>query len=353
MLRLCVSGLLLLLAYLLFWPVSIDPVAWQPPMRDEDDARFAVNQRLAAVERIAEGVGIGPEAVNVNPQGQLVTGFIDGRIMRFSAEGSDGVLLADTQGRPLGLDYASNGELIVADAVHGLIGVGENGKWRVIANEAGGVAVGFADDVDVSSDDVAYFSDASVRYGVDQVRDDIFEHRPHGRVLATELDSGRTQVLVDGLYFANGIALGPDERYLLITETARYRVLRHWLKGARAGETEVFIDNLPGFPDNITFNGRDRFWLAVYAPRTAALDALLPRPFLRKVVWRLPRWVQPDPRAHGMAFGLDLDGNIVTNLQDPGETAFAPVTSVRESNGYLYFGSLSAPSLARLPWREK
>ncbi len=337
------------LAYLLFWPVSVDPVAWEPPAAPADSPPFEKNRRLAAVERIAQDIGAGPEAVNFDSQGRLVTGFLDGRVMRFAPDGSQAELLADTGGRPLGLDFASNGDLIVADAVKGLVRVKASGGWEVIADSADGVPIGFADDVDVSSQDIAYYSDASVKYGVHEVMQDVIESRPNGRLLATDLTSGRTWVLVPQLHFANGVTLGPDEDYLLVNETTRYRVLRYWLKGERAGQLEVFIENLPGFPDNVTFNGSDLFWLALYSPRTADLDRMLPLPFLRRIVWRLPQALQPAPAQHGIVLGLSLEGRVVHNLQDPGPGAFAPITSVRQGPAHLYFGSLSQPSMARLP----
>lgn len=347
-------GVMLLLGagYLLLWPVPIQPLAWQPPPLPVDDPRFAINTRLAAVQRIAQGMGAGPEAINIDASGRLVTGYIDGRVMRFAADGSAPEQLANTGGRPLGLDFAANGDVIVADAVRGLLRIDGAGKLSVVADHAAGIPIGFADDVVVSREQIAYFSDASTRFGVHQVMDDFFEHRPNGRLLATDLRSGETKVLMPALHFANGVALGPGERYLLITETARYRVWRYWLRGERAGEAEILIENLPGFPDNITFNGRDRFWLALYAPRTAALDALLPQPFLRKIVARLPAAVQPAPVMHGFALGLDLNGKVVVNLQNAEPGAYAPITSVREGSDYLYFGSLSAPSMARLPLAE-
>ena len=346
------GGLLILivaLAYLLLWPVPIDPAHWQPPPPPAGETRFAPNSRLAKVERIAGGVGLGPEAVNIDAQGRLVTGFVDGRVMRFTADGSQGELLADTGGRPLGLDFAANGDVIVADAVRGLLRIDAGGQVRVLASEAAGVPLGFTDDVVVSDNDIAYYSDASVKFGVHEVMLDALEHRPNGRLVATDLKTGTTRVLLTGLYFANGVALGPDAAYLLITETTRYRVQRYWLKGDKAGTAEVLIDNLPGFPDNITFNGKDRFWLALYAPRTASLDSLLPYPFLRKVVARLPAAVQPAPVMHGFVLGLNPAGEVEVNLQDSNPGAYAPITSVREGQDYLYFGSLSAPSLARLP----
>ncbi len=343
--KLVATLLIAVFAYLLFWPVPIQPQGWTPP----EPIQFPENHELASVERIAREVGIGPEAVNVDSQGRLVTGFIDGRVARFAADGSRYELLADTRGRPLGIAFSSTGEIIVADAIRGLLKIDLGGQVIELATSAGGQRLGFVDDLDVSADDIVYFSDASTRFGLHQVREDFFEHRPNGRLVSHDLNTGQTRVLVPNLYFANGVALGPDETYVLVNETAKYRIRRHWLKGAQAGTTEIFVDNLPGLPDNVTFNGSDRFWVAIYAPRDAGLDALLPRPFLRKVVFRLPQFLQPDPAHHAYVLGLGLDGKVTHNLQDPGAGSFAPITSVREAAGWLYFGSLSETSLARMP----
>ena len=62
----------------------------------------------------------------------------------------------------------------------------------------------------------------------------------------------KVKTLIDGTYFGNGVVLSKDESFVLMTETTKYRVLRYWLKGEKAGQTEVFADNLPGFPNGIS-----------------------------------------------------------------------------------------------------
>lgn len=346
--------LLLLIAaaalYLLFWPVPIDPVAWTPPPAPALEGDYALNDKLKSVERLAVGQGQGPEAIALDAQGRVYTGYADGRVMRFEADGSNGQLLANTGGRPLGLKFAPDGRLIVADAAKGLLHIGESGAIGVLATEADGLALGFADDLDITQDGVVYFSDASWKFGHHQVMEDFMEHGANGRLLRHDLASGKTEVLAHGLHFPNGVALGPDEAFLLLNETANYRVLRYWLKGEKAGQLEPFIENLPGFPDNITFDkAHNRFWLALYAPRTAELDALMPKPLLRKVVYRLPDALQPAPVMRGFVLALNTDGKVVANLQDSAPGAYAPITSAIAHGGWLYLGSLLAPSFARLP----
>lgn len=340
--------LLVLAGYLLFWPVPVEPVAWDAPETPALEGPYAVNDQLGRVHRLAAGEGRGPEDVAVDKEGRLYVGYEDGRIVRFRGDGSDADLIANTGGRPLGLDFAPDGTLVVADGYQGLLRINaQSGAVTALTKEANGVPFKFTDDVDVASDGVIYFTDASSKFGpAMKARDDIIEHGGHGRLLKYDPRNDTTTVLLDGLQFANGVALAPDESYLLVVETGSYRVLRYWLSGERAGENDVFIDNLPGIPDGISGNGTDTFWVALFAPRNAALDAMADKPLLRKVVFRLPEFMQPQPAHHAFVLGLDTDGNVTHNLQYLGDDAFSPITSVEQVGQRLLLGSLTADSFA-------
>ena len=340
--------LLVLAGYLLFWPVPVEPVAWDAPEAPALEGPYAVNDQLGRVHRLAAGEGRGPEDVAVDKEGRLYVGYEDGRIVRFRGDGSDADLIANTGGRPLGLDFAPDGTLVVADGYQGLLRINaQSGAVTALTKEANGVPFKVTDDVDVASDGVIYFTDASSKFGpAMKARDDIIEHGGHGRLLKYDPRNDTTTVLLDGLQFANGVALAPDESYLLVVETGSYRVLRYWLSGERAGENDVFIDNLPGIPDGISGNGTDTFWVALFAPRNAALDAMADKPLLRKVVFRLPEFMQPQPAHHAFVLGLDTDGNVTHNLQHLGDDAFSPITSVEQVGQRLLLGSLTADSFA-------
>jgi len=182
--------------------------------------------------------------------------------------------------------------------------------------------------------------------GVQDYMLDLMEHRPNGRFLSYDPDTGSTEVLLDGLYFANGVAVSPGQSFVLVAETGRYRVLRYWLAGPKKGEFEVFVDNLPGFPNRIS-TGTEFFWLAFVTPRDSAVDFAFSHPPFRKVLVRLPSRVLTPPR-YGFVLGLDLDGRVIFNLQDP-SGSYAHITSVQEEVGMLYLGSFSEDSIGRLP----
>lgn len=345
------GGLVLVafLAYLLAWPTGMEPVAWTPPAAPPLEGAYAYNEKLKGIQRIGEGVGRGPEAITVNAIGQIYTGYADGRVVRYTPDGASYTELTNTGGRPLGIAFGPKGGYVVADAKKGLLHVGRG--LTELATTADNLPFGFTDDVDNASLDAnVYFTDASHKFGYGQHMKDLLEHGANGRLLQYDVVGKSTRVLLRDLHFPNGVAVGPGDAFVLVNETARYRVLRYWLKGEKAGTHDVFIDNLPGFPDNITFNNRDRFWVAIFAPRDPLLDELLPGSlYLRTVISKLPAFLQPRPKRHSFALGLDLDGKVVANLQYAGDDAYAPITSVREHGPWLYFGSLTYPAIGRLP----
>lgn len=340
--------ILIFLLYLLLWPVKINPAAWSPPQVPLATGAYKENNLLANIEKLAEGYQ-GPESVAIGNDGAVYTGVADGRILRISPDGKETEIFAKTR-EPLGLKFDAEGNLIVADATLGLVSIDKAGNLSLLTNEVNGTPIIFADDLVIESDGTIYFSDASTKFINRESFADIFEHQPNGRLLSYEPKSGETRILLDKLYFPNGVALSPDESFLLFNETSMYRINKYWLKGIKSGQVDIFIDNLPGFPDNITFNGKSTFWVALAGglKSRAMLDPLLQRPFLRKVLWRIPWIFSSDSTGEGYILGLDLDGNIVFNMQDPSGAVYPNTTSVIEYDGKLYIGSYSANGLGRI-----
>ncbi len=342
------------LGYLLFWPLPITPVAWVPPPAPALEGVYAANDKLKAVQRFGVGVGVGPEGIAVDAAGRIYAGYVDGRIVMFSYNGSSYQEIGKSEGRPLGIAFGPHGGVVVADAYKGLLHFGSSTTPTVLATAADGVPFALVDDVaNTRLDKNLYFTDAAA-YPLHDVLYEFVEHKGTGRLLQYNVDSKETKVLMNGLLFANGVAVGPDDAYVLVNETAAYRVMRYWLKGEKAGTSEVFIDNLPGLPDNISYNEQNhRFWLALFSPRSASLDELANKPaWIKKLALRLPKFLQPAPAHKAWVLGLDENGKVIANLQHDAKDAYGPITSVREWGPWLLFGSLEADSLARLPLNQ-
>lgn len=335
-----------LASYFSLWPVDIDPKGWTPAAQAPLVAR--VHLKLAPVERLANNAGTGPEGVSFDAKGRIYGGFVDGRVVRLSEDGKQLEVLANTGGRPWGtFASADGGSVLVADAIKGLLQI-KGGQVTTLATQANGIAFAQTDDVVQASTGEVYFSDASARFGPDKIMAGVFAHDASGRLLKYDPVRHSIDVLMSGLHVANGVTLGPDEAYLLVAETLSYRVWRYWLKGPKAGQQEVFIDNLPGFPDNVSFNGRDGFWLALSAPRDALLDQMLPHPGLLKAAYRIPTALQPKAKNVARILKIGLDGEVLADLAESSKDAYAPITSVRERDGVLYLGSIAYPAFGRM-----
>ncbi|MEU8817527.1 SMP-30/gluconolactonase/LRE family protein [Actinoplanes sp. NPDC048796] len=310
----------------------IRPRRWAPP-RLADDGPTA---RLRVARLLPTG-GRGPEDVVFDRDGNVVTGLADGRVVRIDPETGDRTVLADTGGRPLGLHPCADGGVLVCDHDRGLLRVEADGTVSRLAEAA------FASNVVQASDGTIWFTTSTTEWTLDEHLGDVFEHSGTGRLLRRDPGGAVTTVL-DGLKFANGLVLAPDESYLLVAETAGYRVQRHW----RDGRTEVLVENLPGFPDNMWLGSDGLLWVAIAAPRNALLDRLLPRPgFLRVLVWNLPEAVRPKAAPIAWAMAFTLDGERVHDLRTT-DGSYGFVTSAAERDGLVVLGSLTASDVAVL-----
>ena len=338
-------GMVIILGLLAFLRSPIEPQVWTPPKNAGFTGGFAPNDALSSMQ-LLRVPGHGPEDVSCLDDGSMVTGLEDGRIIRVKRDGSM-ENIGDTGGRPVGLEGMPDGSVIIADALRGLVRLQSDGSLDVLVSEFEGRPVLFADDLDVTSDGVVWFSDASQRFSIDGFMLDFLEASATGRLLSYNLGTGELQSHLDGLFFANGVALGPDEAYVLVNETVTGRVHRLWLKGEEPGSHDIFVDQIPAMVDNISFNGTDTFWVASPNPRHT-LEALADKPLLRKLVGGLPAWVSGSLKEHfSMVSGFDLEGNLISSFRDP-DARLNQITSVNECDGKLVMGSLISDSMGIL-----
>ena len=321
----------------MLWPVPINPVSWDSPSPPSMTGVYAENDYLKNIEIFWENDGHdGPEDIAIH-DGNLYAGYNDGLIMSSVGE------FYNTNGRPLGMMFDDQNNLIVADAIQGLLSINQRGvaTTLTVKSDSDNIPLGFTDDLDIASDGKIYFSDASDKFGYGEDRIEVMEHTPNGRLLVYDPETKLTTTLLDNLYFANGVAVSPDDSFVLFNETFMYRIKKYWLKGEKAGTSEIVIENLPGFPDNISSNGKGVYWVALFTVRNDFIDQTADKPFLRKLALRLPEFLQPQPEPYAFALGIDKNGNILHNLQYGENDAYSPITSVKQYGDKLYFGSLT------------
>jgi len=363
--KLVVRGLLLiilgLLGYLLLWPVAIKPEAWQAPKSDGYTGQFSSNDNLVNLNQIDLGKFTGPEDVVAKTIDGILYIFAathQGVIIKINPENSDVELFANTNGRPLGLEFDANGNLIVADAFRGLLSISPTGEITLLTDQVtDGSKILYADDLDIAADGRIFFSDASTRFSAKDIGDtltasvlDLMEHSGNGRLLLYDPSTKKTTVVKTGFNFANGVAMCPNDACVFVADTGTYSIWRVWLNGNIGGQVAKVITNLPGFPDNINRSADGTYWMGLTSPRIDAIDKLSSLPFVRKIIMRLPDRFKPAPLQYGMVINFGFDGHILNQFQDP--TGAYPTTTgaLDAGDGWLYITSLSAGTLSRKGW---
>lgn len=346
--------LLVGLSYLVFWPVPVAPLTYAPGDNPGLTGIFATNNALSAAEVILLPDGrLGPEDLAVRTDGSFYTTDRGGSLYLFAGDVLKPV--AELGGRPLGLDIGPDGALYIADSFRGILRWTEDGLETLVSEVAGAPLI-YANQLDVGRDGTVYFSNSSDRFDPETMGGTkptavmaIWEQSPTGYV-ARRTPDGVVEKIAEGFVYANGVALSPDDDFLLIAETGRATVHKLWLSGDKAGTREVLMQNLPGYPDNIEPMGNGTYWMAFASPRVPA-EALMPYPFLRKVIWRLGPWVRPAPIEHGIMVHFDGNGEILKVLQDP-SGSLGITTGGRVVGDALYIMTLDSRGFGKLGWAE-
>lgn len=279
-------------------------------------------------------------------EGAVFTGTEEGSIFRISHDGDRIERVARTGGRPLGLEIDADGRLLVCDARRGLLRVDTgSGTIETVSEEVGGHKYVFCNNAAVSTRGEIWFSDSSTKFGIDQWKDDLVQHTCSGRLLRRRTD-GLVEVALEGLAFANGVALASDESYVAVAETGNRTVVRLWLDGDDAGTRDLLVPELPGYPDNIARGSDGLIWVSIASPTDPVVERLKRSPtWLSRQVTRIPERLQPKPKRTIRVQAYDDQGVLVHDV-DLEHPDYHMVTGVREHDGRVWLGSLHEPAVA-------
>ena len=369
--------LALTLSYLLLWPTDVSPQAWQVDDNPGYQGPYAANTKLAGLQRVALGSSGGPEYLLAHGD-WIYSGLANGDIVRLHLPSHRLERVANTSGRPLGLDFDAQGTLWIADAFKGLMRLdGLDTPHMRLQSALTSVPypldadpLQYADGVLVGGDGTVWVTDASRRFGAKAVGStfeasvlDTLEHSCSGRLLAYDPRRAQARVALSGMCFPNGLANSHDGRHLFVVETGTYRVLDVDLaklamvrtaggvngvpslnQAMQQGAVKVLLGNLPGYPDNLTRGEGGRIWVGLTKPRSAVVDLSAQHPILRSITMRLPRALWPVPPVYGHVLAFDESGRVLDDLQDP-SGSYPDTTAATESHGRLYVQSLDADAI--------
>jgi ribose transport system permease protein len=320
---------------------------------------YALNNRLKDVEAIGLGLLDGPEDVIFDSADNLYTGSRQGDILRFRAPNYDEPeVFAHIGGFPLGLAMDANDTLHMCVAGMGLYKVDQAGTVSKLSDQTrrslfsvnDDSRIRLADDLDLAPDGRVFFSEATMRYEIHDWIVDSLESRPNGRILCFDPKSGKTETVLRGLIFPNGICMAGDEQSFLFAETWACRISRYWYEGPKKGTREIVIGDLPGYPDNINIASDGTIWCALAGMRSPAFDLTLRMPAFRRRMARQVAsdgWIFPNVNT-GCVLRFDLSGKVHESMWDLGGQSHPQITSMREHKGFLYLGGISNNRIGRI-----
>lgn len=351
------------LAAFVLVPSPVQARGWTPPSAPPMVGILSPNRALGDSEVFADSLISGPEDIAISADGRTLyaSNYNDGLIVRLDV--SPGVTPravehASTGGSPVDLALRPEGSLLVCDWSKGLLRVDPLGQVSTVLS-LGTLVEGRPfvrpDGVSEAADGTIYVSEGSSRPGVWNGVFEALEAGDYGRVIALSPLTGEASTVVDGLSFANGNAIEPAGRFLVVADQYRFRIARLWLTGPRTGQVDSLAENLPGLPHNIHYDAEGLLWVGLYMGRNATLDQISPRPWLKQVLAKLPASVVAGPErlrdgktGRGALISLDPQGEPVHYLAGP-PTRVDTISGAVRHGDTLYVSTLTGDAILRLP----
>jgi len=339
---------------------SIKPLAYQPGKIPVFEGTTQLNEKLLNSDKIKIDGWFGPEDILFDSLGNLYTGvhnvdFSDGRIIKIDPSGKIEEFY-NAGSWVAGLHFDKNKNLIALSHKQGLISISPEKKVTILASsDETGKPFLIPNGLDIADDGMIYFTNTSEvsAYNIKYGRKVIMEMKPLGGLYSYNPETKEVKTLIDGTYFGNGVVISKNQDYLLMVETTKYRVLKYYLSGEKEGQTETFIDNLHGFPNGISIRENGSYWLGFSTKRNEALDKIHPNTGMKKLVYGLPEFAQPEAERFGMIMNVSIDGKIIETLFDSKGTILPEAGAVKEFNGHLYVGGDVMPYIGKYKLSEK
>ena len=329
-----------------------------PPTEIGKGGPFEQNDKLRDVSLIGLGRIEAPEDVILDRNDVLYAGSRHGDIIRFFPPDYERMeVFAHIGGQPLGMAFDREDNLYVCIGGMGLYRIKPDGTVEKATDETNrsiysvndDSRLRLADDLDITDDGLIFFSEATVRYEMDEWPVDGLEARGNGRIICYDTKTGTTHTALRGLKFPNGVAVASDGQSILFAETFGCSIKRYWFAGPRKGDVEIVMDNLPGYPDNINLASDGNYWLALVGMRSPSLDLAWKMPgFRRRMAKRVPvdEWLFPNINT-GCVVKFNEQGKILESFWDLKGLNHPMITSMREHRGYLYLGGIANNRIGR------
>lgn len=350
-------GLLSCLFSIILNSCAIQPNTWNPPKKPEFAEIISLNERLTHASQIPLLDYYGAEEFAIDKDGNIFCGvhvgekdFSSGAILKINSNDSVEIFLV-TNHWVTGMQFDQNGALIALMNDIGLVKINQDKSIDTLLTKTPqGQRIRMGTGLKIDSDGIIYFVNASSTSSTSwkYINKLILEMKPTGGIYSFDPISNTTTTISEGNYFGNGLEISDDEDFIIISETSKYRILKYWIKGNKKGQSEVFLDNLAGFPNNISKNKNGNFWIGFTTKRNDQLDKFHSKIGMKKLIYSLPSFIQPKPEKIGMVIEVSRNGQILQALFDSKGKIVKEAGAIIEYNGHLYLGGDVVPYISKL-----
>lgn len=343
------SSILLITVFFAFLLSScaITPLAWEPTQKPPFENKFTLNEKLVDAEKINLLGYSGAEEFAIDKNGNIFCGahlsendFSSGAILKISPN-NDVEEYLTTQKWVTGMQFDRDNSLIALMNGVGLIRINQDKTIDTLLSKTpDNQPILMGSGLKIASDGKIYFANLSTTHETTSkyLNKLILEMKPTGGIYCFDPSTKTTTTLSNGNYFGNGLEISEDEDFILVSETSKYRILKYWTQGKKAGTSEVLINNLPGFPNNISRRDNGNFWVGFTTKRNDQLDKIHPKIGTKKFVYGLPSFIQPKPEKFGMVIEITETGEVVQSLFDTKGITVKEAGALKEWQGNLYLG---------------
>lgn len=218
-------------------------------------------------------------------------------------------------------------------------------------NESNSRPVAFCNDLDISQDGKRVYMSEPYAYPGAGMGESAFQEAVslanNGRLWMFDLEHNTAQLVVQDLHFVDGILIdrGSEdatgiERSVVISETPKFRMLRLFIAGEKAGEVEVLQEGMPGMPDGLSRDAQGRIYVGLFSPRTPIVTWLHANPWLKPLILRLPHGLFSGQKQTGFVV-LDPSGKKVLHWLMHDGSKVSAISKVLPEHDGIYLASFA------------
>lgn len=120
---------------------------------------------------------------------------------------------------------------------------------------------------------------------------------PQGRLWMLDRKNETISLILTGFTFVDGILIEQGsnglEESVLFTETTKFRLIRAYIDGQKAGKSQVVFADLPGLADGLDRDEHGRIWVGILKKRSALINFVHRHPGLKPTLLAIPQSILP------------------------------------------------------------